>query len=104
MPVLASQDNGVTWAKVIAMNGLFEVEQYRPRIEGLFARIEKWRNSATGETHWRSISKDNITTIYGLSEQSRIADPDDPSHVFEWMIDQSFDAKGNLIQYLYKQE
>jgi len=46
-----------------------------PRIEGLFARIERWTNQATGEIHWRSISKDNITTLYGKDNKSRIFDP-----------------------------
>ena len=29
------------------------VQGYRPRVEGLFARIERWRDLDTGETHWR---------------------------------------------------
>ena len=44
---------------------VYSIKRYRPRIEGLFARIERWTNVATGEIHWRSISKDNITTLYG---------------------------------------
>jgi hypothetical protein len=34
-------------------------------IEGLFARIERWTRMSDGDTYWRSISKDNITTLYG---------------------------------------
>ena len=45
------------------------VARYRPRVEGLFARIERW-TSATG-SHWRSISRDNVTTIYGARAASR---------------------------------
>ena len=30
------------------------IHRYRPRIEGLFARIERWTNVATGEIHWRT--------------------------------------------------
>ena len=41
----------------------YRIHHYRPRIESLFARIERWTNLATGITHWRSISKDNITAI-----------------------------------------
>src|SRR5438046_2151379 len=37
----------------------YRVRRYRPRIEGLFARIERWTRD-DGEVHWRSISKDNI--------------------------------------------
>ncbi len=53
------------------------VRRYRPRIEGLFARIERWTRQSDGDVYWRSISKDNITTFYGKTEESRIANPDD---------------------------
>jgi hypothetical protein len=42
------------------------VRCYRPRVEGLFARIERWTNVATGEIHWRSITRDNILSITQL--------------------------------------
>ncbi len=42
----------------------YMVRRYCPRIEGLFARIERWKQLQTGEVHWRSISRDNITTLY----------------------------------------
>ncbi|HEY0468482.1 MAG TPA: SpvB/TcaC N-terminal domain-containing protein, partial [Polyangiaceae bacterium] len=29
------------------------VKRYRPRIEGLFARIERWTRLSDGDTHWR---------------------------------------------------
>jgi RHS repeat-associated protein len=80
------------------------VEHYRPRIEGLFARIERWTSKSSGEVHWRSISRDNVTTIYGQRADARIADPSDPSHVFSWLICESYDDKGNAIIYLYKGE
>src|SRR5207249_11864658 len=47
----------------VLSNGKFNVSRYRPRIEGLFARIERWTNQTTREVHWRSISRDNITTL-----------------------------------------
>lgn len=53
------------------------VKRYRPRIEGLLARIERW---------------------------TRIADPANPSHVFTWLICQSYDDKGNAIIYEYVAE
>jgi hypothetical protein len=44
----------------------YRTYRYRPRVEGLFARIERWVNlSDAQDTFWRSISKDNITTWYG---------------------------------------
>jgi RHS repeat-associated protein len=80
------------------------VRRYRPRIEGLFARIERWTNLETGATHWRSISKENITTFYGRTAESRIADPFDPQRVFTWLICESRDDKGNAIVYEYAAE
>ena len=82
----------------------YRIRKYRPRIEGLFARIERWTKVDSGETYWRSISKDNITTLYGNTKESRIADPSDPNHVFSWLICESYDDKGNAIYYGYKSE
>ncbi|MCQ6557498.1 SpvB/TcaC N-terminal domain-containing protein [Paenibacillus mendelii] len=82
----------------------FVVHRYRPRIEGLFARIERWTDTATGSMHWRSITGDNMTTVYGKSDNSRIADPDDPLRTFSWLISESYDDKGNAILYEYASE
>ena len=81
----------------------YSIHRYRPRVEGLFARIERWINLAdSSDTFWRSITKDNITTWYGKTPESRIADPADPSRVFSWLICESYDDKGNVISYQYK--
>lgn len=85
------------------------IHRYRPRIEGLFARIERWTNIATGEIHWRSITRDNVTTLYGKDNNSRIFDPADPipahpTRVFSWLICESYDDKGNAIVYEYAEE
>ena len=83
----------------------YSIHRYRPRVEGLFARIERWTNlSSAQDTFWRSISKDNVTTWYGRRPESRIADPADPSRIFTWLICQSYDDKGNVIVYEYKPE
>ncbi|WP_081066246.1 SpvB/TcaC N-terminal domain-containing protein [Burkholderia cepacia] len=83
----------------------YRVRRYRPRIEGFFARIERWSKiESPAEVHWRSLSKDNILTLYGHDENSRIADPLDASRIFSWLICESRDDKGNGIRYLYKKE
>ncbi|WP_449339496.1 SpvB/TcaC N-terminal domain-containing protein [Streptomyces chartreusis] len=83
----------------------YEVLRYRPRIEGLYARIERWTATGSGEVHWRSLSRENVTTLYGRDANSRIADPADPVHrVFSWLICESFDDKGNAIVYEYAEE
>ena len=83
----------------------YQVDRYRPRIEGLFARIERWTNTGdASDVFWRSISKDNITTWYGKTADSRVADPTNPKHIFSWLICLSHDDKGNVIAYGYKGE
>ncbi|MGH9756023.1 MAG: SpvB/TcaC N-terminal domain-containing protein, partial [Blastocatellia bacterium] len=85
-------------------NPVWSVKRYRPRVEGIFARIERWTKIETGETHWRSISKDNTITLYGKTAESRVADPTDPRRVFSWLICSSYDDKGNAIIYRYAGE
>jgi hypothetical protein len=82
----------------------YVIQPYRPRIEGLFARIERWTRLADGDIHWRSISRDNVLTVYGLDDNSRIADPDDPSRVFSWLIARAYDDRGEAIVYDYLAE
>ena len=90
---------------VRAVGGIsYRINRYRPRIEGLFARIECWTNTQSGETHWRSISKDNVTALYGKTAESRIAHPEDPRRIFSWLICESYDDKGNAMLYEYKAE
>ena len=60
--------------------------------------------SNASDVFWRSISKDNITTWYGKTTESRIADPAEPFHIFSWLICESHDDKGNAIVYEYKEE
>jgi RHS repeat-associated protein len=87
----------------------FTIHRYRPRVEGLFARIERWTHRATGAIHWRSITRENVTTLYGLDNNSRIFDPADPdpghpTRIFTWLICASYDDKGNAIVYEYAAE
>jgi hypothetical protein len=87
------------------VNGVtYTVRRYHPRIEGLFARIERWRDTTKGDVHWRAITKDNVTSIYGDTNRCRIADPDDRSRVFSWLLSRTYDDKGNVIVYEYEAE
>jgi RHS repeat-associated protein len=80
----------------------YRVTRYRPRIEGMFARIERWTNLTDRlNVFWRSISRDNVTTFYGKSAGSRIMDPADPTKIFAWLLCESLDDKGNAALYEY---
>ncbi len=106
VPALVEQ--GGLWVREPVSNrtigtSTYKIRRYRPRIEGLFARIERWTD-AQGISHWRAISKDNITTLYGYTEASRIFDPADEKRIFSWLICESYDDKGNVIVYEYAKE
>lgn len=110
IPLLTSTAGGV-WQRAlpdtrVVGTATYSVERYRPRVESEFSLIQKWTNLATGDIHWRSITKDNITSIYGRDNSSRIFDPNDPTsnRVFSWLICQSYDDVGNVIVYEYKAE
>ncbi|HLG55465.1 MAG TPA: SpvB/TcaC N-terminal domain-containing protein [Vicinamibacterales bacterium] len=82
----------------------FVIRRYQPRIEGVFARIQRWTRKSDGDTHWRSISADNILSIYGKDDGCRIFDPADRSHVFSWLLCETRDDKGNAVVYDYQAE
>ncbi len=82
----------------------YVVRGYRPRVEEGFARIERWEETATGDVHWRTVSRANVTSLYGQDATSRIADPDDPARIFCWLLDLSSDDRGNAVSYVYKAE
>lgn len=78
----------------------YTIHRYRPRVEGLFARVERWtRNGDPANVHWRSLSKENLLTLYGKDTNSRIFDPEDPRRIFSWLICETRDDKGNALLY-----
>jgi RHS repeat-associated protein len=85
-------------------DGLYKIRNYKPRIESLFARIERWTEISSGLIKWRVITRSNITTLFGWNSNSVIADPDDNLRIFEWLPDFVFDDKGNCARYYYKKE
>ncbi len=104
VPVLDASGQRVVLPLRTVHERSYTVRLYRPRIEGLFARIERWTDTKTGVSHWRTITRDNVVTLFGYDDSSRIADPGNPSHVFTYLIHSSYDNKGNVICYGYVSE
>ena len=82
----------------------FLVSFYHPRVENAFSRIERWTETDTGISHWRTLSRDNVTALYGADPGSRVADPDDPARIFCWQICRTWDDKGNVAGFSYTAE
>jgi RHS repeat-associated protein len=100
------EEAGGRWVEEMGVDpaGRCAVFRYRPRVEAAFSRIERWKDIGSGEVHWRVVSRDNVTRLFGRDATSRIADPADPTRVFSWLLDLSFDDRGNAISYEYKAE
>ncbi|KAL2784829.1 hypothetical protein BJX66DRAFT_343659 [Aspergillus keveii] len=81
----------------------YTIRRYMPRVESAFLRIERWTHR-DGVTHWRTITPDNVTSIFGQSSDSQIFDPEHPKRVFSWLISETYDTRGNAILYRYKRE
>jgi len=80
------------------------VLKFLPREINSFSLIELWRNLSSGDSWWKVTTRNNVTSHYGRSQNARIADPEDETRIFEWLIEESFDDKGNKILYQYKPE
>ncbi|RKH47668.1 toxin [Corallococcus sicarius] len=85
-------------------SGEHRVQRYRPRSEGLYARIERWTQRQTGDAHWRVMTHDNVLNIYGRSPGARMVDPAHPARVFSWLLEETRDDRGNVARYTYKAE
>lgn len=84
--------------------GEYVVQRFRRRYEGPHDRIERWTHQPSSQTHWRVIDADNVTSQFGTNDESRVADPSDPTRVLQWLLTEQFDDRGNIIRYSYKRE
>ncbi|MBX9449845.1 MAG: VCBS repeat-containing protein [Taibaiella sp.] len=90
--------------RVVLTQGVYVIKRYRPRIEGLFARIEQIRKQGDTGAWWRVTTRDNITTYYGLDASCRITDPEYGYRIFRWLPTMTIDHKGNVQRFFYKAE
>jgi RHS repeat-associated protein len=103
VPELTASSPG-GWTHQATYDGDHRVDAFRPRVEGSFARVERRTHKVTGDTHWRSITADNVTHVFGLSPGARIANPKNPLQVFRWLLEATYDALGHVTFYEYKGE
>ncbi|WP_367105955.1 SpvB/TcaC N-terminal domain-containing protein [uncultured Psychrobacter sp.] len=80
------------------------ITQYRPRTEGLFAKI--FRHLDANNDYWQVRSKEGLTSYYGnqksrKSDAATIADPQNNNNIFVWKLTNTVDTFGNQIRYKY---
>lgn len=85
--------------------------RYRPRTEGLFARIEHYRNA--DENYWQVCSKDGLVSFYGTprpidaetwEDPAVLRNPANPNQIFCWRLSLTLDPFGNRIEYVYDRD
>ena len=92
-------------ATVTADGVTYRVSRYRQRHEAQFERVERWEaQDGSGEVFWRVLDGDCVSRVFGLSAGARVADPRDARRVFRWLVEQEYDPRGNVRQYVYKRE
>lgn len=99
-----SEESSSDWRVDDSAREGYRVRRYRPRSEGPIGRVERWTRIIDGDTHWRTISRENVLSVYGFDASSRIVDPDNPERIFSWLICESYDGFGNAIVYQYAAE
>ncbi|MFB7125421.1 SpvB/TcaC N-terminal domain-containing protein [Kitasatospora sp. NPDC056273] len=107
VPVLLEQPDG-SWSpdvRDVTIDGAaYRVGRFRPRCDTAFSRIERCERLGVGEVFWRTLSRDNVTSVFGRDAGARVADPDDPGRVFQWLLEEVRDDRGNVTTYTYKSE
>lgn len=105
----ADRGSDGTWTRSDPVHRLvdgvqYAVHSYLPRTEGLFASVEKWTAMKDGTSHWRVINGQNVTSLYGEDEKSRIFDPEEPRKIFSWLLSSVRDDRGNIYVVKYRRE
>jgi RHS repeat-associated protein len=81
--------------------------RYRPRTEGLFARVERQLDPASD--YWDVRTRDGLVSVYGTPGR-RGDDPaaqtpsDDAARIFAWRLTETRDPFGNRIVYEYRHD
>ncbi|KAF5571759.1 hypothetical protein FPANT_13494 [Fusarium pseudoanthophilum] len=88
-------------------NSPYTIDQFVPRIIQENKRIERWTSkSDQNKVHWVVISADNITTVYGSTDESLVFEQKNESHrqIFTWLPATIYDTLGNAMEFAYKAE
>ena len=99
-------DGAGGWRPRTATVGDFTVHFYRRRGQRDLLRCERWVETATQRVHWRVRDGSNLLTVFGAAEDdsTRIADADEPEHVFAWLPEARYDGFGNAVRFSYAPE
>jgi RHS repeat-associated protein len=85
-------------------------QRYRPRVEGLFARIV--RHNGDGQDYWEVWSREGLRSRYGSvrpadapatwRDPAAVSDPAEPKRILGWLLSETVDTFGNRVEYEYE--
>lgn len=104
VPVLEQRGN--SWDPIVESRGDYWVYYFRSKIERSHTQFEQWVHKENRRMHWLTRGRDDTVSVYGQRSDNhgRIADPDDPSRTYLWLIEAQYDQQGNAISYEYLPE
>ncbi|GAP90434.1 putative YD repeat protein [Rosellinia necatrix] len=104
--ILQDEEDLVPTSKQPQIVGDYSIRRYQPRSEGNFARIERvTHKDDPADVHWRVTSRDNVLSVYGRDDSSRIqSESEGYKQIFSWLLCETYDVSGNTISYVYKSE
>lgn len=84
-----------------------KITHYRPRTEGLFAKILHHHDVVNN--YWEVRSKDGMVSYYGTaaasgSDPAVIRNPANPKEIFAWKLSHTEDPFGSRIAYTYQRD
>ncbi|MBN1595252.1 VCBS repeat-containing protein [candidate division FCPU426 bacterium] len=86
------------------------VTRYRPRTEGMFARIAHIKNPEQDLDYWEVTGKDGMFSRYGTmhpigqDKQAVIVDPANFRRIYAWKLSRTQDTYGNHIVFSYQRD
>src|SRR6185369_3789835 len=92
---------------LVPVNKVGSTSHYRPRTEGLFAKILYHRDPTN--SYWEVRSKNGLVSFYGTessfgSDPAAITDPSNRTKIFAWKLTRTEDTFGNRIEYEYERD
>ena len=89
-------------------SGPYRITRYLNRSSGLASSVERWEAlgpaGAVTRTFWIDRTPDGGLSLYGWSANARLADPQDPSRIAQWRLEESVSATGEHILWRWRQE
>ncbi len=82
------------------------VTRYQPRVTEDHSRLEYWQPTGTEDLQpfWVMYSPDGQVHLLGATSQARFSDPENDSHIAQWLLEESITPTGEHVYYQYRAE